>query len=46
MHCDRSDQYPFCDGTHKGSDLKSLRYEALKSGTILFKDRQVKEITA
>ncbi len=42
--CGLSTRYPFCDGSHKGSGLKSLRYEALTSHSICFKDGKVTEI--
>jgi len=30
--CGRSAKQPFCDGTHKGSEFKSLPFVAEKSG--------------
>lgn len=32
--CGRSAAQPFCDGSHKGTGLTPLKYEARESGTI------------
>lgn len=32
-HCGRSKKQPFCDGSHKGTDIEPLRFEAECSGT-------------
>lgn len=34
--CGRSQQQPFCDGSHKGTGLAPLRYQAPDSGKKLF----------
>lgn len=34
--CGMSQSQPFCDGSHKGSGLKSVLFEATKSETIYF----------
>ena len=31
--CGRSKKQPFCDGSHKGTDIEPLRFEAECSGT-------------
>jgi CDGSH-type Zn-finger protein len=34
--CGRSANQPFCDGSHKGSGLTPMRYEAEKDGKVFF----------
>ena len=34
--CGRSAKQPFCDGSHQGTDLTPVAYEAAKSGPIWF----------
>ena len=34
--CGRSHRQPFCDGSHKGTGLMPLIYEASASGTLYF----------
>jgi CDGSH-type Zn-finger protein len=34
--CGRSQTQPFCDGTHKGSGLKSIHYLAAETKTVYF----------
>ena len=34
--CGRSENEPFCDGSHKGTGLKPLAWTADKSGTVHF----------
>ena len=34
--CGRSATQPFCDGSHRDTDLTPLRYEAAESGTVWF----------
>jgi len=34
--CGRSRQQPFCDGSHKGTPDKPLRYVAIENGNRLF----------
>ena len=34
--CGRSCNQPFCDGSHKGTGLEPVPYEATKAGTIWF----------
>ncbi len=34
--CGRSQDQPFCDGSHKGTGLAPLRYQATDSGKKLF----------
>jgi CDGSH-type Zn-finger protein len=34
--CGRSSQQPFCDGTHKGSDMAPLKYTAAETGQVWF----------
>ncbi|HCI48600.1 MAG TPA: hypothetical protein DEZ09_01980 [Holosporales bacterium] len=34
--CEKSASYPFCDGSHRGTDKKSIRYTAPKTGEIVF----------
>ena len=31
--CGLSEKQPFCDGSHKGTDFKSLKFTADKTGT-------------
>lgn len=34
--CGRSAKQPFCDGSHSGTDLAPLKYEAEKDGKLFF----------
>jgi CDGSH-type Zn-finger protein len=34
--CGRSARQPFCDGSHKGSDIEPLKYHAERSETVYF----------
>lgn len=34
--CGRSKKEPFCDGSHQGTGLKPLAYQAEQSGTVYF----------
>ena len=34
--CGKSKSQPFCDGSHKGSELAPVEYKAEKSGTAYF----------
>lgn len=34
--CGRSARQPFCDGSHKGTDLAPVPFEATESGTVWF----------
>ena len=34
--CGRSASQPFCDGSHKGTDLAPLRFEAAEAATVWF----------
>jgi len=34
--CGRSARQPFCDGSHKATDLTPLKYEATESGSVWF----------
>ena len=34
--CGQSANQPFCDGSHKGSDFASVKYEAQKDGKVFF----------
>jgi CDGSH-type Zn-finger protein len=34
--CGRSAKQPFCDGTHKGSDITPLRYDATEARAVWF----------
>jgi len=34
--CGKSDNQPFCDGSHKGTDFAPLPHTAEKSGTVYF----------
>lgn len=34
--CGLSNKQPFCDGSHKGTEFKSLKYQAKESRTIYF----------
>ena len=34
--CGRSTSQPFCDGSHKGTDLAPLRFEAAEAATVWF----------
>lgn len=34
--CGKSEKQPFCDGSHKDTEFKSLAYTAEKSGTVYF----------
>jgi len=42
--CEKSANYPFCDGSHKGSGLKSLCYESPIEQTVQLADGCVKEV--
>lgn len=34
--CGRSKKQPFCDGSHKGTEFKSIAHKAEKSETVYF----------
>lgn len=34
--CGRSARQPFCDGSHKGSDIAPLKYDAAQDGKVWF----------
>jgi CDGSH iron-sulfur domain-containing protein 3 len=34
--CGRSARQPFCDGSHKGSDVAPLKYDAAQDGKVWF----------
>ena len=34
--CGRSARQPFCDGSHKGSDISPLKYDAAQDGKVWF----------
>ncbi|MEM9601312.1 MAG: CDGSH iron-sulfur domain-containing protein [Pseudomonadota bacterium] len=34
--CSKSGEQPFCDGSHKGSDIAHLTYTALSSSQVFF----------
>ena len=34
--CGKSDNQPFCDGSHQGSEFTPIRYDAEESGTVFF----------
>jgi CDGSH-type Zn-finger protein len=34
--CGRSARQPFCDGSHKGSDIVPLKYDASQDGKVWF----------
>lgn len=34
--CGRSQNQPFCDGSHKGSEFSPVKFEALESKTVYF----------
>jgi CDGSH iron-sulfur domain-containing protein 3 len=34
--CGKSARQPFCDGSHKGSDLAPVRYDATADGKVWF----------
>jgi len=34
--CGRSQNQPFCDGSHKGSEFTPVRYDAAESRTVWF----------
>lgn len=34
--CGLSEKQPFCDGSHKGTEFKSVRYKAEKTGSVYF----------
>ncbi len=34
--CGLSNKQPFCDGTHKGSDMAPIKYTAPKTGKLWF----------
>ncbi len=34
--CGRSADQPFCDGSHKGTDLAPLKFEAAEAATVWF----------
>ena len=39
--CGLSPAYPLCDGSHKGTGIRPLRFKAEKTEVIQFKDGQV-----
>lgn len=39
--CEKSSRYPFCDGSHRGTDKKSIRYTATETGNIIFENGKV-----
>jgi CDGSH-type Zn-finger protein len=41
--CGRSQKYPFCDGSHKGSGIFPIRYKTTKTKVVQFVDGQIKE---
>ena len=34
--CGRSKRQPFCDGSHKGTGLEPLKYDATETNTVWF----------
>jgi CDGSH-type Zn-finger protein len=34
--CGKSQNQPFCDGSHHGTDLTPVKYEAIKNKTVYF----------
>jgi len=34
--CGRSTRQPFCDGSHKGTDITPMKYDATESKTVYF----------
>lgn len=34
--CGRSARQPFCDGSHRGSDIAPLKYDAARDGKVWF----------
>jgi len=34
--CGLSEKQPFCDGSHRGTDMKSLRWKADRTKTVYF----------
>jgi CDGSH-type Zn-finger protein len=34
--CGKSARQPFCDGSHKGTDLTPVRYDATQTGKVWF----------
>lgn len=42
--CGRSNKYPFCDGSHKGTGIKPIRYMAPHTQMICFQDGEIKEL--
>ena len=34
--CGKSTKQPFCDGSHKGTDIQPVNYHATKSRTVFF----------
>lgn len=34
--CGRSSQQPFCDGSHKDTGFRPIKYQAEKTGTVYF----------
>jgi CDGSH-type Zn-finger protein len=34
--CGRSKAQPFCDGSHKGTDITPVKYEAIESEKVFF----------
>lgn len=34
--CGRSDTQPFCDGSHKGTDITPIKYQASESSRVFF----------
>ena len=34
--CGKSENQPFCDGSHKGTDIEPIKYAATESKTVFF----------
>ena len=39
--CEKSSRYPFCDGSHRGTDKKSIPYTATDNGEIVFENGKI-----
>ena len=39
--CEKSERYPFCDGSHRGTEKKSIHYLASETKEIIFEKGKI-----